>query len=219
MLKLLKTKEFWLNCLFLIALLVINFIPSILFGVGIGMGLSNSPFFPYVVSILFLASVAIIVMLALKRKIITFKWDFLTGRNLAIIFIAFFLMKVVSVVIAMFMTTDTTANQEAINQLTSSNSSLLMAVMIVIAAPINEEIIFRASITQLFFKKHQVAALIVTSVVFGLFHGPTDIQSFLLYSSMGAALSAVYLKTGRIECSIALHFLNNGLSFVAMQFI
>lgn len=133
MLKLVKTKEFWLNCLFLIALLVINFIPSILFGVGIGMGLSNSPFFPYVV-------------------------------------------------IAMFMTTDTTANQEAINQLTSSNSSLLMAVMIVIAAPINEEIIFRASITQLFFKKHQVAALIVTSVVFGLFHGPTDIPSFLLYS-------------------------------------
>ena len=53
MLKLLKTKEFWLNCLFLIALLVINFIPSILFGVGIGMGLPNSPFFPYVVSLLF----------------------------------------------------------------------------------------------------------------------------------------------------------------------
>ena len=43
-----------------------------------------------------------------------------------------------------------------------------------------------------------------------------DLLSYALYMSMGMVLAYVYKKTGNIQDSIAIHFLNNALSMLPL---
>ena len=66
------------------------------------------------------------------------------------------------------------------------------------------------------FPKHDLIGLVVGSVLFGLFHGPTNIGSFVLYAGMGGVLAFVVYKTKRLEMGILAHMLRNGLAILIM---
>ena len=82
-----------------------------------------------------------------------------------------------------------TANQDALIALFQHVPKILLVVGAVIQAPILEEVVF---------------------------HGPTNIGSFVIYAGMGAVLAAVAYIFKRLEMSILAHMLRNGVAVLIM---
>lgn len=98
-------------------------------------------------------------------------------------------------------------SQNPVQDLISELPLWAIVVSTVIAAPIFEELFFRKLLLDRLRVCGAVPALIISSVAFGLFHGNF---SQLFYATMvGFAFGFIYLKTGRIRYTIALHMTVN----------
>ncbi len=111
---------------------------------------------------------------------------------------------------------ETTANDAAIQMIFTGENPLLIILLLGISAPIMEEIVFRGGIIGYWLEKFPVVAIAISSIAFGLVHGPTNLISFLIYGLMGLIMSVAYYKTQRLEVSIAIHFLNNILAAIVI---
>ena len=60
---------------------------------------------------------------------------------------------------------------------------------------------------------------VLGAILFGLFHGPTNIGSFIVYAGMGAVFAYVAYTTERLEMSILAHMLRNGIAIFLMLFV
>lgn len=216
MLKKLKSKPIISNFLFLLGMLFLWQIPGTIIVIGSLFHISTSMFFQVIGVLTVLATVGVMLKLSLKRKIITFKLDFLTWKNIIIMVVSYVLIISITWVASVFLEGHTTANTVGIQQSISSIGILMMFAMMVILAPIAEELVFRASFKQLFFKQNPILGLIATSILFSSVHTSTSILSFILYATLGGVLYGVYWKTGRIECAMAVHGMNNAISFFVM---
>lgn len=90
---------------------------------------------------------------------------------------------------------------------------VLLFITICILAPIWEELFFRGIVMRrLLTKWHAPASLIVSSLIFGLFHiNPVQI----VYASiLGLLLGYAYLRTENIIVPMILHAIANGTSFI-----
>jgi len=56
-------------------------------------------------------------------------------------------------------------------------------------------------------------ALIVGAIVFALLHTPTNLPSVIIYGGMSTVLTWTAYKTERLEMSILLHMILNGVAF------
>ena len=63
-----------------------------------------------------------------------------------------------------------------------------------------------------------ILGIALSSISFGLVHGPTDIISFFMYALIGLVLSIAYFKTSRLEVSILIHFFNNLIPAIVIAF-
>ena len=106
-----------------------------------------------------------------------------------------------------------TENQAALEQL--GMSPLLLVVLTAIAAPIVEETVMRGLILGRTFN-NSYFGVIISSLLFGLLHMPTNIGSWVIYGGMGLVLAVVYHKTQKLEYIIAIHFINNALGVLFM---
>lgn len=106
-----------------------------------------------------------------------------------------------------------TVNQSTLEQL--GMSPLLLIVLTVIAAPIVEETVMRGLILGRVFNNSYLG-VIISSLLFGLLHMPTNIGSWVIYGGMGLVLAVVYHKTQKLEYTIAIHFINNALGVLLM---
>lgn len=111
-----------------------------------------------------------------------------------------------------------TANQSAINGVLPK-IPLFMAVMSLVTAPITEELLFRKLIfnasTSVFDNRlSKAVAVIISAVVFSFAHAPTNIRSFIVYSSAGLVLALGYLKGNGLKTTLPVHFLNNFVSYI-----
>lgn len=108
-------------------------------------------------------------------------------------------------------------NQDAIVLLFDYIPVWVMFIMIVIVAPIAEEVLFRGIMV---FPGNKLDTtwlrVIISAVLFGLIHSPTDIQSLYTYVGMGVMFSYAAKKTQSVEAAIVYHFLNNLLAFSAL---
>lgn len=105
-----------------------------------------------------------------------------------------------------------TANNAALGELLGHGQLTTIAFVFsaVILSPIAEELIFRATLTNMFFKPTNLwPKVILSGLVFSTGHMSTNPISFLIYAFMGMTLAYVYLKTKDIRNSIALHMINN----------
>ena len=113
----------------------------------------------------------------------------------------------------------TTANQASLMEEFQRGNALLFPIMLGVLAPIAEEIIFRGIIPLKIFKGYEGWGYIVGGLLFALFHGPTNIMSFVIYGGSSVILTLLAYRTRRLEASIAVHMLNNGLPAILMLFI
>lgn len=77
----------------------------------------------------------------------------------------------------------------------------------VICAPILEELIFRKLIVDRAVRYGQGVAVVVSGLMFGLFHG--NLNQFAYAAAIGMFLAFLYVKTGNIKITISLHMLIN----------
>ena len=113
---------------------------------------------------------------------------------------------------------DTTANQDAIVQLLAGVPFWLALLITAPLPALAEEIIFRGYLYKKLFGDLSIVGLVLSSLIFGLMHGPTDWLSCFIYSSSGLILGYSYYKTGYLVYPMVIHLLNNGLATLAYHF-
>ncbi len=97
-------------------------------------------------------------------------------------------------------------NNEVANLAASADMRLTFVYMVLLA-PIFEEFIFRKLIVDKTLKYGEGAAIVLSGVMFGLFHG--NISQCLYAATMGMFLAFLYVKTGNLKITIGIHMLIN----------
>ena len=113
---------------------------------------------------------------------------------------------------------ETSANQEAIQQLLAGVPFWLALLITALLPALAEEIIFRGYLYKKLFGDLSIVGLVLSSLIFGLMHGPTDWLSCFVYSSSGLILGYSYYKTGYLIYPIVIHLLQNGLTTILYYF-
>lgn len=89
-----------------------------------------------------------------------------------------------------------------------NSSSLWANILIVgICAPIFEELMFRKFIVDRMVRYGEATAVIVSGLMFGLFHG--NFSQFFYATALGILFAYVYVKTGKLRYTILAHFIIN----------
>lgn len=150
----------------------------------------------------------------LTKKNIQPWWKQLLAVGLGLFGIYFFKFLGAIILIAEHGVGHVPANQQAI--MDAKMPLQLLFTFVVLTAPVVEEFIMRGLIMGKVFTPQSIWGLLLSSVLFGLIHGPTDIGSWVLYGGMGLALGLTYRYTERLDLVIALHALNNLIGFFLM---
>lgn len=122
----------------------------------------------------------------------------------AIVYITNILGNIITAVIGML---KGSAVPNVLLDATSSVNMWLMAVYMVICAPIMEEYVFRKLIVDKTVRYGQGVAVMVSGLMFGLFHG--NLNQFVYAFVLGLFLAFLYVKTGNLKITIALHMMIN----------
>ena len=142
------------------------------------------------------------------------------GKRIALGLLGMLLISVLGTVLLRWLHGEaTTANQASLMEEFRRGNAMLLAIMLGVLAPIAEEIIFRGIIPLKIFKGYESWGYIIGGLLFALFHGPTNIMSFVIYGGASVILTLLAYRTRRLEVSIAVHMINNGLPAILMLLI
>lgn len=97
--------------------------------------------------------------------------------------------------------------QNQIMNITSDLNVLTIFFIMVICAPIMEELIFRKFLVERTVRYGQGVAVVLSGLMFGLFHG--NLNQFVYAFALGVFLAYLYVKTGNLKITIALHMIIN----------
>lgn len=98
------------------------------------------------------------------------------------------------------------------------NTNLMVTFLImVICAPIIEELVFRKLIIDRTLRYGQGVAILVSGLMFGLFHG--NLNQFIYAFLLGICFAFLYVKTGNIKISIGLHMFINFMGSILGMWI
>jgi membrane protease YdiL (CAAX protease family) len=98
-------------------------------------------------------------------------------------------------------------DRNALSLFLSGSSIWLSALFLVILAPVIEEYIFRRLIIDRLRAYGEGACVLVSALLFGLFHG--NFSQFFYAFGLGAVFAFLYVKTGRLRYTIFLHMAIN----------
>lgn len=176
----------------------------------------------FLILLLQLLTLIIFIAFTKRQKLLTFtrkSWFSLkTSIYVPIGYTTIIILNLLGALILLFEGQETTVNQSSINELFKPSTGLVMFVFIVILAPLTEEVIFRGLFPRLFSKKLAWLGYGLGVLLFGLAHGPSNIGSSVIYFGMGSVLAVVAYLSKKLEYSVLLHMLNNGLAFIIMLF-
>lgn len=99
------------------------------------------------------------------------------------------------------------AVQNALMNITDSISMPVVILYMVICAPFMEEYVFRKLIVERTVKYGQGVAVLMSGLMFGLFHG--NLNQFAYAFTIGCFLAFLYVKTGKLKVTIAIHMMIN----------
>lgn len=97
--------------------------------------------------------------------------------------------------------------ENAIVGVVSSASPWTVLFYTVLCAPVMEELVFRKLIVDRAVRYGQGVAVVVSGLMFGLFHG--NLNQFVYAAVIGMFLAYLYVKTGKLKITISLHMLFN----------
>lgn len=109
------------------------------------------------------------------------------------------------------------AVDNVINDIASATSMWLVFLVMVICAPIMEEYIFRKLIVDRTVRYGEGIAILISGLMFGLFHG--NLNQFAYAFSLGVFLAFLYVKTGNLKITIALHMMINFVGGVVSKWL
>jgi len=133
--------------------------------------------------------------------------------------LSYILYRIGDSIVAYFFGATVPANQAAVESLFGYIPVWVLFIMMVVVAPIVEELLFRGV---MLFPGHRLnttwVRTIVSAVLFGLIHAPTDIYSAYTYIGMGFIFAYASKRTQSIEAAMVYHFLNNLVGFIAILY-
>ncbi|HEX3038855.1 MAG TPA: CPBP family intramembrane glutamic endopeptidase, partial [Caproiciproducens sp.] len=88
---------------------------------------------------------------------------------------------------------------------------ILYGIMVAVIPPIVEELLFRGMVLHGLRRYGDGFAVVVSSILFGLYHGNFVQIVFAFFS--GIAMALVVVKTGSLWASVLVHFINNAVAF------
>ena len=151
-------------------------------------------------------------LLNLKSKLFTIN----DAPRIALSYAAIIAVNMIGAVWLHLLKQTTTSNQETINSLISETSLISSFFAIVIVAPLCEEIICRGIIPTKLFEGYEKIGYIFGWLLFTIAHIPNNLPSFLIYGWMSAVLTWTAYRTKRLEMSILLHLVINGVSILLL---
>lgn len=151
-------------------------------------------------------------LLNLKSKLFTIN----DAPRIALSYVAIIVGNMIGAIWLHLLKQTTTSNQETINSLISETSLISSFFVIVIVAPLCEEIICRGIIPTKLFEGYEKIGYIFGWLLFTIAHIPNNLPSFLIYGWMSAVLTWTAYRTKRLEMSILLHLVNNGVSILLL---
>jgi membrane protease YdiL (CAAX protease family) len=108
-------------------------------------------------------------------------------------------------------------DQELVKDIKHESSTAVLAgfaVMTCLVAPVAEEIFFRGFMFRVFHAKLGPAwGTLLAAVIFGLVHAPNPVLGLIALAVLGAGLCLLYLRVQSIIPGMALHALNNSITF------
>ena len=183
--------------------------------------------FPLLQSGLLVGALSIVVLVvfiigARKTKLATFNLSFFKAKDLArlvLSYLVIFATNLLGSALLRMMNETTTSNQSTLNGLVQNSSLISTFFLIVLVAPICEEILCRGIIPKKIFRGKEKLGYLVGAVVFALLHTPTNLPSLLIYGGMSTVLTWTAYKTERLEMSILLHMILNGIAFCLLALL
>ena len=174
------------------------------------------------VALLSVAILTVFIFSARKTEIATFNLSFFKAKDLArlvLSYLVIFTNNLFGSALLRLMNESTTSNQTTINNLVQNSSLISSFFLLVLIAPICEEILCRGIIPKKIFRGKEKLGYLVGAVVFALLHTPTNLPSLLIYGGMSTVLTWTAYRTERLEMSILLHMIVNGIAFCLLALL
>ena len=223
-----KEKTIWqeiLNRGKWVIILLVAFVLS-QFPIGLALFLANKQF-PILQSGLLVGALSIVVLIvfiigARKTQLATFNLSFFKAKDLArlvLSYLVIFATNLLGSLLLRLTNEATTSNQSILNGLVQNSSLISTFFLLVLIAPICEEILCRGIIPKKIFRGKEKLGFIVGAIVFALLHMPTNLPSVIIYGGMSTVLTWTAYKTERLEMSILLHMILNGIAFCLLALL
>ena len=223
-----KDKTIWqevLNRGKWVLILLVAFVLS-QFPIGLALFLANKQF-PILQSGLLVGSLSIVVLIvfiigARKTQLATFNLSFFKAKDLArlvLSYLVIFATNLLGSLLLRLTNEATTNNQSILNGLVQNSSLISTFFLLVLIAPICEEILCRGIIPKKIFRGKEKLGFVVGAIVFALLHMPTNLPSVIIYGGMSTVLTWTAYKTERLEMSILLHMILNGIAFCLLALL
>ena len=223
-----KDKTIWqevLNRGKWVLILLVAFVLS-QFPIGLALFLANKQF-PILQSGLLVGALSIVVLIvfiigARKTQLATFNLSFFKAKDLArlvLSYLVIFATNLLGSLLLRLTNEATTNNQSILNGLVQNSSLISTFFLLVLIAPICEEILCRGIIPKKIFRGKEKLGFIIGAIVFALLHMPTNLPSVIIYGGMSTVLTWTAYKTERLEMSILLHMILNGIAFCLLALL
>lgn len=223
-----KDKTIWqevLNRGKWVLILLVAFVLS-QFPIGLALFLANKQF-PILQSGLLVVALSIVVLIifiigARKTQLATFNLSFFKAKDLArlvLSYLVIFATNLLGSLLLRLTNEGTTNNQSILNGLVQNSSLISTFFLLVLIAPICEEILCRGIIPKKIFRGKEKLGFVVGAIVFALLHMPTNLPSVIIYGGMSTVLTWTAYKTERLEMSILLHMILNGIAFCLLALL
>ncbi|ORO63061.1 CPBP family intramembrane metalloprotease [Streptococcus halitosis] len=223
-----KDKTIWqevLNRGKWVLILLVAFVLS-QFPIGLSLFLANKQF-PILQSGLLVGALSIVVVIvfiigARKTQLATFNLSFFKAKDLArlvLSYLVIFATNLLGSLLLRLTNEVTTSNQSILNGLVQNSSLISTFFLLVLIAPICEEILCRGIIPKKIFRGKEKLGFVVGAIVFALLHMPTNLPSVIIYGGMSTVLTWTAYKTERLEMSILLHMILNGIAFCLLALL
>lgn len=223
-----KDKTIWqevLNRGKWVIILLVAFVLS-QFPIGLALFLADKQF-PILQSGLLVGALSIVVLIvfiigARKTQLATFNLSFFKAKDLArlvLSYLVIFATNLLGSLLLRLTNEVTTSNQSILNGIVQNSSLISTFFLLVLIAPICEEILCRGIIPKKIFRGKEKLGFVVGAIVFALLHMPTNLPSVIIYGGMSTVLTWTAYKTERLEMSILLHMILNGIAFCLLALL
>ena len=223
-----KDKTIWqevLNRGKWVLILLVAFVLS-QFPIGLSLFLASNQF-PILQSGLLVGALSIVILIvfiigARKTQLATFNLSFFKAKDLArlvLSYLVIFATNLLGSLLLRLTNEVTTSNQSILNGLVQNSSLISTFFLLVLIAPICEEILCRGIIPKKIFRGKEKLGFVVGAIVFALLHMPTNLPSVIIYGGMSTVLTWTAYKTERLEMSILLHMILNGIAFCLLALL